>query len=42
MKKQNIIYGKIIFSPENKLNTCLENSIDVMIEDKVDNIEKIS
>ena len=42
LKNQNIIYDKIIFSPEDKLDTCLKNNVDVMIEDKVDNIEKIS
>lgn len=42
LKKNNINYDKIIFSPENKLEICLENDIDLMIEDKVDNINKIS
>ncbi len=42
LKQQNIIYDEIIFAPENKLQICLENNIDVMIEDKVANIEKIS
>lgn len=42
LKEQDIIYDKIIFSPEDKLETCLENNIDVMIEDKVGNIEKIA
>lgn len=42
LKKKEIEYDKIIFSPEDKLNICLENNIDVMIEDKVDNINKIS
>ncbi len=42
LKQQNIIYDKIIFAPEDKLQICLENNIDVMIEDKVENIEKIS
>ena len=37
-----IVYDKIIFAPEDKLNICLENNIDIMIEDKVENIEKIS
>lgn len=36
------MYDNIIFAPEDKLNICLENNIDIMIEDKVENIEKIS
>lgn len=42
LKKYNIYYDKIIFSPEEKLDICLKNNIDLMIEDKVDNINKIS
>ena len=42
LKNNNINYDKIIFSPEDKLNICKENKIDLMIEDKVDNINKIS
>ena len=42
LEQENIVYDKIIFAPEDKLQICLENNIDVMIEDKVANIEKIS
>lgn len=42
LENNEIIYDKIIFSPEDKLEICLENNIDIMIEDKVDNINKIS
>lgn len=42
LKEYNICYDKIIFSPEDKLDICLENNIDLMIEDKVDNINTIS
>ena len=42
LKKYNIYYDKIIFSPEEKLDICLKNNIELMIEDKVDNINKIS
>ena len=42
LRKNEIEYDKIIFSPEDKLSICLENNIVVMIEDKVDNINKIS
>ena len=42
LEQENIIYDKIVFAPEDKLQICLENNIDVMIEDKVENIAKIS
>ena len=42
LKEYNIYYDRIIFSPEEKLDICLENNIDLMIEDKVDNINTIS
>lgn len=42
LEQENIVYDKIVFAPEDKLQICLENNIDVMIEDKVENIEKIS
>lgn len=42
LKNNNIFYDKLIFSPEDKLEICKENNIDLMIEDKVDNINKIS
>ena len=42
LRKYNIYYDKIIFSPEEKLDICMTNNIDLMIEDKVDNINKIS
>ena len=42
LKKNDIYYDKIIFSPEDKLDICIDNGIDIMIEDKVDNINKIS
>lgn len=41
-KKNNIYYDKIIFSPEDKINICLDNNIDLMIEDKPKNIIDIS
>ena len=40
--EQKIYYDKIIFSPENKQEVCKKNKIDVMIEDKVENINNIS
>lgn len=42
LKRNEIEYDDIIFSPEDKLSICIENNIDLMIEDKVDNINKIS
>lgn len=42
LKSNNIYYDKIIFSPEDKLDICKKANVDLMIEDKVDNINKIS
>lgn len=42
LEKNNLIYDKIIFSPEDKLDICIQKSIDLMIEDKVANIMNIS
>ena len=40
--EQKIDYDEIIFSPEDKKENCKKYNIDIMIEDKVDNINKIS
>lgn len=42
LKKNDILYDNIIFSPEDKLDICMKNNIDLMIEDKPANINKIS
>lgn len=42
LKENKIYYDKIIFSPEDKVEICQKNNIDVMIEDKVENINNIS
>lgn len=42
LQKNNIYYDGLIFSPEDKLDICIKNNINIMIEDKVDNINKIS
>ena len=42
LKNNGINYDKIIFSPEEKLEICKENSVDLMIEDKPKNINEIS
>jgi len=41
LKRNNIKYDKIIFESE-KLQPCIENKIDVMIEDSPSNIEELS
>lgn len=41
LKKNNINYDKIVFSNLNKLKNCLDNKIDIMIEDSVSNIEQL-
>lgn len=42
LNQNKINYDKIIFSSEDKFDICKESCIDIMIEDKVDNINKIS
>ena len=42
LAEQKIDYDEIIFSPEDKKENCKKYNIDIMIEDKVDNINKIS
>lgn len=42
LKEQDIYYDEIVFSPEDKKENCEKHNIDIMIEDKVDNINKIS
>ena len=42
LKKNNIYYDNLIFSPEDKLEICIDNEVNMMIEDKTDNINKIS
>ena len=42
LAEQKIGYDEIIFSPEDKKENCKKYNIDIMIEDKVDNINKIS
>ncbi len=41
LNENNIKYDKIIFSNLNKLQNCLDNKIDIMIEDSISNIEKL-
>ena len=42
LKINQIHYDNIIFSPEDKLEICKQNNIDLMIEDKPKNINTIS
>ena len=42
LKENEIEYDELIFCVEDKLDTCLKNNIDIMIEDKVENINRIS
>ena len=43
LEKQNIKYEKLIFAADvEKLHQCLENKVDVMIEDSPKNIQNIS
>ncbi len=41
LDKNNIKYDKIVFSNLNKLKNCLDNKIDIMIEDSISNIEQL-
>ena len=42
LKKNRINYHKIIFTPENKVPTCRQQQVDIMIEDSPANIQSIS
>ncbi len=41
LDKNDIKYDKIVFSNLNKLKDCLDNKIDIMIEDSISNIEQL-
>ncbi len=42
LKDNDIQYTKIIFNAFNKAKTCLDNKIDLMIDDSVDHCEEVS
>lgn len=42
LEKNAIYYDEIVFSQEDKLQICLANKIDIMIEDKPKNVNSIS
>ena len=41
-KSVSIPYDEIIAGAGNKLDKCISNKLDIMIEDKASNVEKIS
>ena len=41
LDSNNIKYNKIVFSNVNKLKDCLDNQIDIMIEDSISNIKQL-
>lgn len=42
LDKYNFVYDKILFTHSNKLDICKKEKIDIMIEDKPSNINRIS
>lgn len=42
LENSKVIYDKLIFSGEDKLQCCIDNKIELMIDDSVENINKIS
>lgn len=42
LNKNNIVYDEIITGPGHKVDKCIKNKIDIMIEDKANNVESIS
>lgn len=42
LNKNNIYFDKMIFSPEEKLQICTENKIDLMIDDAPYNVDSLS
>ena len=42
LKRNGIAYDKILFTKNDKLEVCLENKIDLMVEDKPENIIAIA
>lgn len=42
LNERKIVYDRLILSEDNKLNVCLDNKIDIMIEDCPNNILNIS
>ena len=42
LEDNNIVYDKLIFTKGSKFPYCLENNIDIMIEDSPRNVQEIS
>ena len=42
LEENGIYYDKLVFTKEDKVEDCMQNKIDLMIEDKVRNIKNIS
>ena len=42
LSKNKIVYDQLLFTMEEKLNVCIDNNIDIMIEDKPQGILDIS
>lgn len=42
LEDNEIEYDKLIFTEENKLDTCLANKIDIMIDDAPHNVKQVS
>lgn len=42
LENNEIVYDRLIFSGENKLQICIDNKIDLMIDDSVENVNNIS
>lgn len=42
LEEYKIPYDKLVFSEEDKVANCMKYNIDIMIEDKIENIENIS
>ena len=42
LKEENIMFDKIFFSVDNKLDICKENNVDIMIDDLYDTIKNLS
>lgn len=42
LKENSIVYDKLIFTKGSKLPYCLENKIDIMVEDSPRNVQEIS
>lgn len=42
LKENNIYYDELIFVPDDKLDICIKNNIEILIEDKKENVNEVS